>query len=86
MRSEVSKTCEFTICGGFIRRKIREAIMTVTQYSMAKYTANAGNEDCGNDFPDMLQADRALNLQKFQNYTDKTAKLFIKLLQNTGEI
>ena len=34
----------------------------------------------------MLQADRTLNLQKFQNYTDKTAKLFIKLLQNTGEI
>lgn len=60
--------------------------MTVTQYSMAKYTAKQGMKIAGNDFPDMLQADRALNLQKFQNYTDKTAKLFIKLLQNTGEI
>ena len=60
--------------------------MAVTQYSMVKYTAKQGMKDCGNDFPDMLQADRTLNLQKFQNYTDKTAKLFIKLLQNTGEI
>ena len=60
--------------------------MAVTQYSMAKYNRKAGNEDCRNDFPDMPQADRASNLQKFQNYIDKTTKLFIKLLQNIGEI
>ena len=60
--------------------------MAVTQYSAGKIYHKAGNEDCGNDFPDMLQSDRASNLQKFQNYTDKTTKLFIKLLQNIGEI
>ncbi|WP_368357478.1 DUF6783 domain-containing protein [Ruminococcus sp. RTP21358st1_A5_RTP21358_211008] len=37
----------FTICGGFIQRKIREAIMAVTQYSMAKYTAKQGMKIAG---------------------------------------
>ena len=81
MRSEVSKTCDLRSAGDLYGEKLEKRL-----WQLREIYRKAGNEDCGNDFPDMLQADRALNLQKFQNYTDKTAKLFIKLLQNTGEI
>lgn len=60
--------------------------MAVTQYSMAKYTAKQGMKIAGMIFQTCSRLDRASNLQKFQNYTDKTTKLFIKLLQNIGEI
>ena len=56
--------------------------MAVTQYSMAKYTAKQGMKIAGMIF----QTCSRLIEQKFQNYTDKTTKLFIKLLQNIGEI
>ena len=85
MRSEVSKTCDLRSAGDLYGEKLEKRYGSYAIFHGEIYR-KAGNEDCGNDFPDMLQADRALNLQKFQNYTDKTAKLFIKLLQNTGEI
>ncbi len=76
----------YDLQGDLYGEKLEKAIMTVTQYSMAKYTAKQGMKIAGMIFQTCSRLIELLNLQKFQNYTDKTAKLFIKLLQNTGEI